>query len=236
MSVEVEGTTKFLKIDGGWMARVGNSVMFFGDKTSTTETLRKLVPDIQFNFLKQVHSDRIMLVSEPGENMFEADSHITRAKNVALGIHTADCLPVLVTNGTMVAAIHAGWRGLENSIVEKTVMQMRAMGAKPDAFKAAIGPHIAKDSFEVGRDVSERLLNVFRKLAFNPYPMGYPHADANKRYVDLSVLAQAQLIQAGVPEKSISIFKTDTFKNQDFFSYRRNKETVGRQISFIVLR
>ncbi len=236
MSVTIDGTAQFLRTQNGWMARVGTAVMFFGDKNSHIESLRTLVPDAEFNFLKQVHSDRITIVNEVSDTIVEADAQIANSKDIALGIQTADCVPVLISNGSMIAAIHAGWRGLESSIVEKTVKQMRTMGAKPDTLQAAIGPHIAKNSFEVGRDVAERLLSVYRKLAFNPCPLAFPHSDESKRYVDLSVLAQAQLIQAGIPEKNVTVLRTDTLKDQDFFSYRRNKESAGRQISFIVLR
>ena len=236
MSIVVEGPSQFLKTEGGWVSRIGSAVLFFGDRNSNVDTLRKLIPDIQFNSLKQVHSDRVVMASEPAQGAVEADAHFTKNKFLALAINTADCLPILISNGTMVAAIHAGWRGLEASIVEKTITEMRAMGAKPNDFKAAIGPHIGKDSFEVGRDVADRLLSVYRKLAYNPRPLGFPHADESKRYVDLSVLAEAQLIQAGVPEKQITVIREDTFKNEDFHSYRRNKDSAGRQISFIVLR
>ncbi len=237
MSVTVDGTAEFLRTENGWIGRFGTAVLYFGDKHSSIASAQNTFPDAKFSSLKQVHSDRFVFVKSPNQMPPEADAQISTEKDLALVIQTADCLPILLTDGKMIAAVHAGWRGLEMSIAEKVVKQMRTLGAKPDAIKAVIGPHIAQPSFEVGRDVSERLLSVYRKLAFNPHPLGVPsETDPQKRYVDLSVLAKAQLIQAGVPEKSISIFKADTFKDETFFSYRRDKEAPGRQLSFVVLR
>ena len=236
MSVELQGPIQFQKTDHGWVAKSGNAIMFFGDKTSSPESIKNVVPEVSFNFLKQIHSDRILMVNVPSTETPEADAQISSQKNIALAIQTADCVPILITDGKFIAAIHAGWRGLETSIAEKTVKHLRMMGAAPGNLKAVIGPHIARQSYEVGRDVCDRLLTVFRKLAYNPYPLGYPHEDEQKRYVDLGVLAQAQLIQAGVPEKEVTLLRTDTFKDENFHSYRRNKETAGRQISFIVLK
>jgi YfiH family protein len=155
MSVEVEGTSQFLRTQNGWMARVGNAVMFFGDKNSHIGALRALVPDAEFNFLKQVHSDRIVMVKQASPDAPEADAQITNQENVALGIYTADCVPVLISSDKMVAAVHAGWRGLEASVVEKTVRQMRTMGAKPETLKAAVGPHIAKTATKL--DATSRI-------------------------------------------------------------------------------
>ena len=236
MSVEVQGPIQFQNTDHGWVAKSGNAIMFFGDKTSSPEAIKNVVPDISFSFLKQIHSDRILMVNVASQETPEADAQISLQKNIGLAIQTADCVPILITDGKFIAAIHAGWRGLETSIAEKTVKQLRSMGAAPENLKAVIGPHIARQSYEVGRDICDRLLTVFRKLAYNPYPLGYPHEDAQKRYVDLGVLAQAQLIQAGVPEKEVTLLRADTFKDENFHSYRRNKEAAGRQISFIVLK
>lgn len=235
MSIMIEGPIEMLRTKQGWVGRLGPATVFFGDKTATPEVAQKVVPDVKLNSLRQIHSDRIQLVTQPTANALEGDAQISREKNIALAIQTADCLPVMITDGKWIAAVHAGWRGLEADILQKTVLKMRDLGAIPGNLKAVIGPHIGRKSFEVGRDVSERLLNVYRKLRFNPSPLGQPHADEAKRYVDMAVLAQAQLIQAGVPELSVSTMRADTFTDAQFHSFRRDKEKAGRMTSFIVL-
>lgn len=232
----IEGPIELLKTkQGGWAGKLGPATVFFGDNKVTLEAAQKLIPDVNLSLVKQIHSDRIHLITHPGEATIEGDAQISREKNVGLAIQTADCLPVMITDGKWIAAVHAGWRGLEADILQKTVLKMRDLGAVPGNLKAVIGPHIGRKSFEVGKDVSERLLNVYRKLRYNPSPLGQPHADETKRYVDLAVLAQAQLIQGGVPELQVSTMRADTFTDKQFHSYRRDKDKAGRMISFIVL-
>lgn len=244
MNIQIEGPSAFLKTDGGWIGRIGTATVFFGDKTSTLAKLQGTHPAARFTFLNQIHSDLIHQVDEvpatiptnfTAGDWPEGDAHITTLKNVALCIRTADCVPVLISTGKMVAALHAGWRGLEFEIIQKAVLKMRALGAEPRDLKAVVGPHIGKASFEVGRDVSEKLNTVYRKLRYNPAPITYTHpTDPDKRMVDLGLLAHAQLIQGGVSEKAVTLLKADTFAETSFRSYRRDK-TAERQISFISL-
>lgn len=244
MSIQIEGPSAFLRADGGWVGKIGNALVFFGDKGSDLTRLQKAHPVFKFAFLNQVHSDMIHAANAPppespakftAADWPEADAHISTQTNLALCIRTADCVPVMVTTGKMIAAVHAGWRGLESEIIQKTILMMRAAGAETRDMKAVIGPHIGRASFEVGRDVSEKLNTVFRKLRYNPAPISYPHtSDGDKRTVDMSILAHAQLIQGGVSEKAVTIVKADTFADRQFHSFRRDKGD-GRQISFIAM-
>lgn len=96
-----------------------------------------------------------------------------------------------------------------------------------------IAPHTGKASFEVGRDVAENLNVVFRKLRFNTSPITFPHKTPDKRMVEMSILAQAQLIQGGLPENPIIVAKADTFKNSSFWSFCRDRSDA-RQTSLNV--
>lgn len=242
MNVKVEGPLSFEQVNTGWRARDGAAVFFFGDVTSELKRLQMEFPGIAFSFLNQVHSDRILTIDRPpnssaalfnAKDWPEADSQWTRVKGVALCVRTADCVPVLIRAGSSIAAIHAGWRGLESNIIQKTVQVMAAKGADMTKAKAVIGPHIGRTTFEVGRDVAERLTAVFRKLRYNPAPISNKHPDAEKRFVDMSILAQAQLIQGGIDERAVGMVLADTFAERKLHSFRRDKEKAGRQISFI---
>ncbi|MCM2280209.1 MAG: peptidoglycan editing factor PgeF [Bdellovibrionaceae bacterium] len=244
MTMKTDGATSFLRTESGWIGKIGRALLFFGDKTSSVASLRAQFPSAQLAFLNQVHSDRVHAQVHPSDNARnefsasdwpEGDAHITTESQVALCVRTADCLPVLITSGKMIAAIHAGWRGVESEIIFKTVLKMRELGANPNDMLAVIGPHIEKNSFEVDRDVAEKLNVVFRKLRFNPAPISYPHPTvATKRLVDLSTLAHAQLVQGGVHEHSVTLLRADTLASPDFHSFRRDRGP-GRQISCILL-
>ena len=98
-------------------------------------------------WLNQTHSNSV----STGGNC-EADAAYTREPNTPLVIMTADCLPILLcdTEGTEVAAIHAGWRGLAHGVIENT---LKHFSAKPENILAWLGPAIGPSAFEVGQDV-----------------------------------------------------------------------------------
>ena len=103
---------------------------------------------------RQVHGTHALVVESawPEREAPRADAHVTALPGLALGVTSADCAPVLVADpeAGIVAAAHAGWRGALGGIVEATVAAMTGIGAAPTRMIAAIGPCIAKDSYEVG--------------------------------------------------------------------------------------
>lgn len=173
--------------------------------------------------LDQVHSDRIVFAEDlnPGE-IPEADAIISRNVNDVLCIRTADCVPVLAwaEDAQLIAAIHAGWRGLALNIVEKCILAMRALGGKD--IRASIGPAIGKCCFVVKADVVEAL---------------HVKPETNRQgslVVDLWEVAASGLERAGVETGSIDIKKLCTSCDTErFFSYRRQGDTAGRNISAI---
>ena len=108
----------------------------------------------------QVHSARVVRVEEPGAQG-EADGLVTDRPGVVLGVLTADCAPVLLSDAEarVVGAAHAGWRGAWEGIVEATVEAMVGLGARPDRIRAAVGPCIGPRSYEVGPEFEARLLD-----------------------------------------------------------------------------
>lgn len=110
-------------------------------------------------WLNQTHSTVVLDVDAPTEQVLDADGLITSTPNVVCSAMTADCLPVLMTNrtGTQVAAVHVGWRGLVNGIVEHTAARMSG------DVMVWLGPAIGAQAFEVGKMFSPLLLLTILK-------------------------------------------------------------------------
>lgn len=173
-------------------------------------------------WLNQTHSTRVAVLQSPTTEVIDADGLYTRANGVVCSAMTADCLPVLLTDeeGSQVAAVHAGWRGLANGVVENALK----LFDKP--VMAWLGPAIGPQAFEVGEDVLQ---------AFSRH-----HPDAQQAFVskgggkywaNMSMLAEQRLRAAGV--ESVYDCGLCTFSEPErFFSYRRDGIT-GRQASFI---
>lgn len=179
--------------------------------------------------LSQVHSATVREVRR-GEDpkvvrAEEGDALIARDAGVAVGVRTADCVPLLLAHPAagVVAAVHAGWRGVEANIATEAV---RVMGVPAGELIAVAGPHIRLASFEVGEDVAQRLeaASSARNVVSRAHER--PH-------VDLFRILEAQLADISV---RLEDFGADTFADAArFFSYRRDGKT-GRHLSVIVAR
>ncbi len=188
-------------------------------------TLRDHLP-AEPAWLKQVHG--IATVNPKNSpNLQEADAAFTRDSGVVCAVMTADCLPVLFCDraGTVVAAAHAGWRGLAAGVLEET---MAKMAVPPGELLAWLGPAIGPSAFEVGDEVRAEFV-AHDSLAAQAF---VPHAPG-KWLADIYLLARQRLAAAGV--SSISGGDRCTFsESADFFSYRRDGVT-GRMASLIWL-
>ena len=155
----------------------------------------------------------------------EADAAITNETNVVLAILTADCLPILVCadDGTEIAALHAGWRGLSAGVIEACVGRMRT---PPARLLAWLGPAIGPRSYEVGDEVRDAFLRPDENAAaaFEPTRPGH-------WLCDLYTLARLRLRAAGVTRIHGGGF--DTFTDPRFYSYRRDGARSGRFASLI---
>ncbi|GEM74137.1 peptidoglycan editing factor PgeF [Vibrio sagamiensis] len=176
-------------------------------------------------WLNQTHSTDVVQVSAPTTQVLNADGVFTATNHVVCSAMTADCLPVLLTNtsGTQVAAVHAGWRGLANGIVEN------ALELFSGDVMAWLGPAISAEAFEVGEDV----LQAFSEYDPEALQAFTPRQEKGKWLADMSLLASQRLQKMGVTQ----VYSSDlcTFQQQnDFYSYRRDGVT-GRQATFIWL-
>jgi len=190
--------------------------------------LRQLLP-AEPGWLKQVHSARVVELGHDPDR--EADAAFTRQTGQVCAVLTADCLPVLFCDrsGSVVAAAHAGWRGLAAGILETTVAAMQVPPGETLAWMgAAIGPR----AFEVGDEVRQAFVDRHpaAATAFVKQPSA---ATSPKWLADIYWLARVRLEHAGV--RAVYGGGHCTFsETESFFSYRRDGVT-GRMAALIWL-
>jgi YfiH family protein len=190
------------------------------------DLLRKYLPTEPF-WLDQVHGRAVIRVEANNGNT-RADAAYTRQTSRVCVVMTADCLPVLLCDdlGHVVAAAHAGWRGLAAGVLEATV---EAMQIPPRRLMAWMGAAIGPQAFEVGNEVRDTFMNDLpaASAAFKP------GKQPGKWWADIYQLARLRLERAGVPRIFGGGLCTYT-DSERFFSYRRDGET-GRMASLIWL-
>jgi len=234
--VKASSTTRFGGVSQGIYSgfnlglHVQDDAELVGLNRQQLVTAAKL-PQMPF-WLNQTHStDIVHLIGQQHQpsSIPNADASITKLPEQVCIVMTADCLPVLICDkaGTQVAAIHAGWRGLLDGIIEKTVA---LFNADPNELLIWLGPAISQRAFQVGSEVRTQFMlhDSDAEQAFI--------ADANDKYfADLYLLAKQRLQQQAITPAQIFGGEYCTFQdNQRFYSYRRDGQT-GRQASLIYL-
>jgi polyphenol oxidase len=186
----------------------------------------------------QVHSPDVVVAETPWSSHARprADAIVTRMAGLAIGVSTADCGPVLFADADarVIGAAHAGWRGALSGVIEATVAAMERLGAGRGRMRAALGPMIRQDNYEVGPDFIARFAaedkacaNFFR-----------PAAREGHELFDLAGYVAARLDRAGV--RQIEDIGLCTYAEpQRFFSFRRTTHRAepdyGRHINAIAL-
>lgn len=189
--------------------------------------------------VSQIHSTKAVIAQEDWQISHApvADALVTNQAGIALGVLSADCLPILFADAEnkVIAAAHAGWKGAFSGIIESTIAAMQQLGANPATIIATIGPAIAQQSYEVGAEFYEHFMNQSAENArfFLPSPTQIHFL------FNLPAYGKHRLEQAGI--QNINIIAQDTFANdKEFFSYRRSckrgENAYGRQISAIMIR
>jgi polyphenol oxidase len=191
------------------------------------------IHDARIITMKQVHGDHIIeLNTNNVKEAGEADGMVTAMREAYLGVLTADCVPVLfvVPQRKVAAVVHAGWRGTLRGIAAKMVRLLETnYGISPDEIQAALGPAIGACCYEIGEDVAKPLIEQWGKIA-------QPSLQARdgKKFLDLRSLNRAILERAQVPARQIfSVGPCTSCATNEFFSYRRENQETGRQVSFI---
>lgn len=176
---------------------------------------------------RQVHQDTIAIVdATPQGGEVEADAVIVTAHGVAVGVRTADCLPIIVVDpsGTTAAVIHAGRRSAELGVTAKTIAMMAGrFGCDPSKLKVAIGPGIRRCCYEVDEATAERFDSCC--------------GGGDGRHLDLVGANMRQLVTEGVkPENVTDCGICASCENRSFFSYRRDGKVTGRFLTGVMIR
>jgi len=182
----------------------------------------------------QIHSsDVLVLTSPPNQQQPKADAMVTSTPDIALGILTADCAPVLFADprAGVVGAAHAGWKGALGGILEATLTAMEELGAKRTNTVAVIGPCISQHSYEVGPEFLETFI-----AEDSNYARFFADGTGDRVQFDLPAFGLHRLREAGIKQAEWTRHCTYSDASR-FYSYRRSvhqKEAdYGRLISAI---
>jgi YfiH family protein len=199
--------------------------------------VESVLPGAELATVYQVHSPDAVAVFEPFAHALRpsADALVTDRPGLLLGILTADCAPVLLADreAGVVGAAHAGWKGAIGGVTDSTIALMETLGARRERIAAAIGPCIARASYEVDEGFQHRF------AAADPenerfFAAGRP----GHHQFDLEAYVAHRLAAARI--RTVEMMGEDTYSQPDrFFSFRRathrGESDYGRQISLIGL-
>ncbi|MDZ7715366.1 MAG: peptidoglycan editing factor PgeF [Balneolaceae bacterium] len=175
----------------------------------------------------QVHGTKVQTINQGG-TYSETDGLITQIPGLALAIQVADCAAVLMADPSqsIIAAVHAGWRGAVGGILEKAISQMESLAASPSNIQAFISPCISLAQFEVGNEVAEL------------FPDEYVDYESYKKpHIDLKGFIKSRLNQSGLTDDHIKIHEGCTVTDEEnFYSYRREGEGSGRMMGIIKIK
>lgn len=237
-----------------------NLNIYFGDKKDLCvksvpyngdydpEVFNKILKNLNLKnlvFLKQVHENFGLTLTKNSQinlelNLFkqEGDFIITNLKQVGIGILTADCLPVVIYDPIkkVISVIHSGWRSAAKNIFEKVILEFKNnFNSKPEDLICYFGPCAKPCCYEVDKKFIE---NFTAHPEYFCYSKNVSRGERSpKIYFDLPNFAQNLLINLGINSKNIiTKYNTCTICDQNYYSYRRDKDLSGRQMTVVFLR
>lgn len=187
-------------------------------------------------FPRQTHTATVCCVDEvPEKEIAETDALVSNTPGLCLCVQTADCVPILLFDPgkNVVAAVHAGWRGTVAKIVQKTVHRMiTEFGSKALDIRAAIGPSIGPEVYEVGPEVVEKVRNSI------------PQAESTLQlnslgrfHFNLWEANRLLLLESGLADQHIEVLTECSFSDAEkYYSARREGADTGRMVSGIMLK
>ena len=253
--IKSNALNNFTEISHAYCSKIGGvskgvySSLNFGlnsndDKNHILENFKILANDLNIDVNKiitvnQHHSNKVLIFTETSEFTklhYNADAIITNLKNIAISVFTADCVPILIyaKDISYIAAIHAGWIGAINGIIENSFKELQNLGADISLLHIAIMPSITAESYEVDLEFYQIFItkNVHNKKYFTKNDNNKFQFDLRKFVIDICKNYQIN---------NIDDLKIDSYKNSDIcFSHRRathdNTKDTGRNLSFIMLK
>ena len=185
----------------------------------------------------QVHGENIVTVNDLNfrdVRNVHADALITDVPGIALGVETADCVPVLLFDPmkSAAAAVHAGWKSTVKKIVQKAVHRMHEeFGSEPSRLIAAIGPAVGPECYEVDEPVMERVREAFSFWNEVSIPRG-----KDRWSLDLVKANKLELQQIGLAEQNVHALGLCTSCRRDLFYSFRAEGRTGRMLSVIMIK
>ena len=241
---------KFKKIKHCFFSRKGGFSKGFykglncgrGSKDKKKNILRNLTYVSQKMYIKrnklvlmnQTHSAKVIEVKKNNyRKIMNSDAIVTKVKGIALGVVTADCVPVIIYDfkNEIVGCIHAGWKGAFSGIIKNTVNKIKKINSKTKIF-ASIGPCIGVENYEVDLIFYKKFLDKSKKNK-----RYFSYKNKNKKLFNLRKFVADKLLELKV---KIDHVNHDTFEEKtNFFSYRRSfklkQNDYGRCISIVYL-
>lgn len=190
--------------------------------------------------LHQIHSNKVLTLNKnskiPQNDEVKADAIVTNQKNLIIGIKTADCVPILLFSedkGGIIAAIHAGWRGAKDNIIQNSIAKMQKLGAKAENIQTFIGPCIRQESYQISQEFYDDFIAEDQKFQkfFKKDPLKLDYFLFN-----LPDFIKEKLKISGITKINDEFI--DTYPSKCYNSYRsfcHGKKDNGRNISYIKL-
>lgn len=223
----------FNETEHGFLFKSPTHSVFFGKKNSQIDSLKISFPEVNFKRIKQVHGNHIVSTSTHSIDFAsEADGHYTSTTLLGLAIATADCMPIMIfcESTKKVFSLHAGWRGIAQRILPKALKQITQKDkAAASSLHIYVGPHILESSFEIKQDA----FALLKDSALDSQDC-FTHDDSIIR-CNLKKILIKQTKEFFIDETQIHFLNYDTVTDIRFHSYRRDRESSGRQLSFIAL-
>ena len=173
------------------------------------KVLKEIKSDLNFAEMKQSHSSKVKIINNEGT--YKSDGIETNIQDLPLVVRVADCIPILMKSKNLISAVHAGWRGLNNSIFEKSLINHDLK-----SLKISIGPHAKECCYEVKEDLKQLFPLSTIELK------GRYYLNLRKRVEDFCIKENIE----------IEIFQQCTICDDSYFSYRKNS-TSQRQFGII---
>ena len=183
--------------------------------------------------MNQTHSKKVIIIKNKNYKKINSDAIITKIKGLALGVLTADCVPIILydNKNDIIGCIHAGWKGAVSGIIENTIYKFKQLNTNNKIY-GCVGPCIGKKSYEVSIDFYKKFLRKSKKNSIY-----FRKKSKSKKLFDLRKYVTDKLIKLKVKVDQIN---RDTFRDKNnFFSYRRSQKLqendYGRCISIVSL-
>lgn len=234
-----------------WTGLAGVQHEFVSNPSADQGLRPRVAKQIHSNIIHEIHDEAGLLslspfgvrqgASGPKQHPVEADGIICSLKGHAIGVVTADCVPVLIAGQNHVAALHCGWRGLQQGLLGRALSRLVARGEAAKELRLVTGPHIQTGAFEVGPEVVEAFVGslIVDHLG---WALALAKGREDRWHLDMGLIVSLIATSYGVRAEHIGISRECTMTAQDgkgtfrWPSYRRAGKNCGRLLSSICLK